>query len=137
MAGERIAQMLKKAQGNEQDFTDILFGRVTGVNPLKINVENRFEVTQRHLVLSKTVQSYSVNIEVPTVTSTSTDIIQPPVSDGKVDVDSDVSTRNVVTNVSVGSRQVTIPIFRTLQVGDQVSMIRAQKGQLYYVLDRR
>lgn len=137
MAGEKIAQLIKNAQGNEQDYSDILFGQVTGVDPLKINVENRFDVTQQHLVLSKTVQEYSVNIEIPTVSATTNDIVQPPVIENKVDVDSDVSYQNVVTGISVGSRQVTIPIFRALQVGDQVSMIRAQKGQLYYVLDRR
>lgn len=137
VAGEKIAQLIKNAKGNEQDYSDVLFGQVTNINPLTINVENRFDVTQQHLMLSKTVQEYSVTIELPTVSATTKDIVQPPVIENKVGVDSDVSYQNVVTGISVGSRQVTIPIFRSLQVGDQVSMIRAQKGQLYYVLDRR
>ncbi|SEN73479.1 Protein of unknown function [Amphibacillus marinus] len=137
MAGERIAQMIKAARGNEQDFSDVLFGQVTQNKPLIIRVDNRFEVTEQHLVLSRNVQPYSVKVEVPTIASSSTGFVQPPVLAGKIDVNSDVSYQNVVTDVTVGSRLINIQIFRALEVGDYVSLIRSQKGQLYYVLDRR
>ena len=112
MAGERLARLFKDAKGNAQDFSDILYGKVTRTNPLSIEVENRFTISKEHIVLSRVVQDQSVSFSVPTYS-----------------LDGD--------NLREGSRNVTVQIFRDLKVGDEVSLLRGQKGQLYYVLDRR
>ncbi len=36
MAGEILAKYLAEAKGNSQEFTDIVFGRVIELTPLKI-----------------------------------------------------------------------------------------------------
>lgn len=121
MAGERIARLLKDAKGNDQDRSDILYGRVTRTNPLQIEVEGRFKIGQEHLVLSRTVQDLTLSFNVPTYSPTYTKI----------------EDKNVVNGLNTGSQTVNLQVFRKLQVGDKVSMIRGRKGQLFYVLDRR
>ena len=112
MAGENLARMLKDAKGNAQDFSDILYGKVTRINPLNIEVENRFTISKEHIVLSRVVQDQTVSFNVPTYSMVGDDLRE-------------------------GSRSVSVQIFRNLKVGDEVSLLRGQKGQLYYVLDRR
>lgn len=57
MAGTKLIQtiqsMAKPAAG---ETTDLLFGEVTSVSPLKIQVDNRFEVDEQFLILSALVK---------------------------------------------------------------------------------
>lgn len=99
MAGEKIARIIKGNQTNENELSDLVFGKVTSTAPLKIQIDNRFEVTSKFLILSRMVKDLTVTI----------------VIDGKR-----------------GSAQV----FRPLRVGDRVRMLRIDKGQKYYVLER-
>ena len=64
MAGEVLAGMLKKAKGNETQVTDLVFGRVTSVTPLKIMVESRFEITYDFIILSQMVRDLTVYLDV-------------------------------------------------------------------------
>lgn len=137
MAGEKIARMLKDSKGHEQNFSDIVYGRVISTSPLQVEVEGRFRIGRDHLVLSRTVQDLFIEFQVPTYSANTNSIPIVPVSDGKVDVDADVTNRSVVTGITEGTRTVQVQVFRDLRVNDRVSMIRARKGQIYYILDRR
>lgn len=64
MAGEVLAGMLKKAKGIESQVTDLVFGRVTSVSPLKIMVESRFEITYDFIILSQMVRDLTVYLDV-------------------------------------------------------------------------
>lgn len=55
MAGEKLIKIMQKASekaNNTNDLSDMLYGTVTSENPLKIKVDNRFEVDSNFLVLS-------------------------------------------------------------------------------------
>lgn len=104
MAGERLASLIKQAKPHEKEMADIVYGRVTSISPITVEVEGRFKIGKEHLVLSRTVQDLTINFTVPTYQ---------------------------------GTHHGSIQVFRDLRVGDKVSMIRGQKGQLYYILDRR
>lgn len=55
MAGERLVKIMHDAAKNaipKETLTDVLFGKVTSETPLKISIENRFEVGANFLVLS-------------------------------------------------------------------------------------
>jgi hypothetical protein len=103
MAGEQLARMIKDCKPNETDLSDMVYGLVTNTSPLTIRVDNRFSITNRHLILSQMVRPLAVTISVTI--------------DGQT---------------GSGSAQV----FRSLQSGDRVRMLRVSKGQKYYVLDR-
>lgn len=65
MAGEVIARFLADAKGREIDKTDLLYGRVTRVSPLEIEVEGRFKISSEFIVLSQMVKDYTVTAEMP------------------------------------------------------------------------
>lgn len=99
MAGEKIVQLIKKSKLKESDLSDLVYGQVISTSPLKIRVENRFEIGAPFIELSRMVKELVVSITI----------------DGKT-----------------GSATV----FRDLRMGDNVRMLRAQKSQKYYVLER-
>ncbi len=55
MAGEKLVKVMRQVAGNanpSSSQTNVMFGTVTSINPLKINIENRYEVGTSLLVLS-------------------------------------------------------------------------------------
>lgn len=99
MAGEKLAKMIMEAAPKKSDFSDLVFGKVISVSPLKIRVENRFEITKEFILLSKMVQ-------------------------------------NMIVTIRVDGKDYSGQVFRNLQTGDTVRMLKVHKGQLYYVLER-
>lgn len=47
------------------------------------------------------------------------------------------TVQDLTLKFKVKDEEVSLQVFRDLRAGDKVSMIRGQKGQLYYILDRR
>ena len=56
MAGEKLVNLIRQGARNaipNSSLTDMLFGEVTSINPLKVKIDNRFEVSENFLVLSR------------------------------------------------------------------------------------
>jgi len=136
MPGEKLAKVICEAKTKDHEMTDILFGKVTSVNPLRIQVDNRFTIEGNFIVLSQMVQNFSVRINVPTVTATHGTVNSVQLDGGRPDVDAPAQQVGVVTGISTGTQEQEVQIFRALQVGERVRMIRGQKSQLFYVLER-
>lgn len=115
MAGEKIAKRFKDTTNGLNQTSDLIFGVVTGISPLKIKVDNRFEVGESHLILSRMVKELSISISVA------------------VSVNVHVDGKN---GVGDGSGSGNALVWRGLQQGDKVSLLKVQKGQTYYVLER-
>jgi len=139
MAGEVLAKMINDAKPKEQDFANLMYGRVLAINPLKIEierVEGSFTISNNQIMLSQMVQDFSISINVPAVTIT-TDHINNVALDGtRPDVDADVSSIEVITGINTSFQSQEIQIFRALQIDDRVKVLRCGKGQKFYVLER-
>ncbi|NQE01865.1 DUF2577 family protein [Enterococcus gallinarum] len=44
--------------------------------------------------------------------------------------------RNLTVTITIDGKQGTAQVFRPLQIGDHVRMLRVSKGQKFYVLER-
>jgi len=44
--------------------------------------------------------------------------------------------KNLTVSITIDGKTGSATIFRALQAGDKVRMLRLQKGQIYYVLER-
>lgn len=55
-----MQQTVKNSMGNT---TDMIIGKVISTNPLKVKVDNRFELTQKFLVLTSAVSDFSVDMQ--------------------------------------------------------------------------
>ena len=70
MAGEKFVDIMQKIardSAGSNSMTDILYGVVTSVSPLKIKVDNRFEISAKFLVLSSLVKKKTVTLPDDTV----------------------------------------------------------------------
>lgn len=61
MPGNTLLDIIKKSSLDQIKRTvpDLLFGEVTSITPLKIKVDNRFEVTEEFIILSAGVREVS------------------------------------------------------------------------------
>lgn len=65
MAGNRLLKVIMEASKPSQgQVTDLLYGKVTSTNPLKVSVDNRFELPSSFLILTSLVTNHTVNMTV-------------------------------------------------------------------------
>lgn len=138
MAGEKLAKALVGMVGEGSgDETDLLFGVVSSTSPLKVKIDNRFEVDSSFLILSMLVQPMKIKIESMTTSTEGgfkhTHIIND--KSGKV-----TDEYKLVENSQTGHKHTVsgqeIQLWGGLQVGDTVRLLKVNKGQMFYVLER-
>lgn len=64
MAGERLANQIKKSRVKDSELSDLVYGQVVNIAPLKIQVENRFEISTPFIELSQMVKNLTVTFSV-------------------------------------------------------------------------
>ncbi|WP_216629073.1 DUF2577 domain-containing protein [Cytobacillus massiliigabonensis] len=110
-----FAAVLKKAGRGAVNSTDpvhILYGEVTGISPLKILVEQRLELDDELLILTRAVRDYEVEMTVDHMTEV-VDLHAHPYTGRKKFI-----------------------IHNGLVMGDKVKLLRVQGGQKYVVFDK-
>ena len=100
---------------------NVCFGQVVSKSPLKINVEQKMVLGQNQLILSRNVTDFKTLVTVQWETE-------------KKNGGSGDSSFASHTHDIVGEKEITI--HNALEVGDEVILIRQQKGQKYVVIDR-
>jgi len=62
MAGSKLINIIQNAgKMSTGETTDLLFGDVTSISPLKIKIDNRFEVDEKFLILSTLVKETTIS----------------------------------------------------------------------------
>jgi hypothetical protein len=98
----------------------VMFGTVTKTNPLEVNVDQRFTLTEDFLVVTERVTEYVQNLQ---HTHDYTDAV------GSITLD-----KTTAPAQPAGPQNLVI---RTgLQAGDSVLLLRIQGGQKYVILDK-
>lgn len=110
----------KEMYDNEQP-TDLRFGTVVGVSPLKVQVTNLFTIPQSMLVVPKHLTDYEVEVTVDWTTE----------NESGGSGDSAFSSHNHDVK---GKKK--IKVHNALKNGDKVALIRKHGGQSFYILDR-
>ncbi|MDD2288500.1 MAG: DUF2577 domain-containing protein [Bacteroidales bacterium] len=132
MAGSKLVKIMQEAgKPPTGEVTDLLFGVVTSVSPLKIKIDNRFEVDEKFLILSALVKETVINIPereenkhlhvIPEHTTS-------PAGDGP--------HTHTIPQMNTYSALPSILLWRGLIVGDKVRVLRVNQGQMFYVLER-
>lgn len=103
---------------------DILFGTVSGVSPLKIRVDQKMELGEAQLILTRNVSNYKVKIEGKNVQSF-------------FFTDDSGGTADVVPPHVHALGEIEIEIKNALEAGEQVVLLKQRGGQKFLVLDRR
>ena len=111
---------------------EVLIGKVTSVEPLKIFVGTvNAELTTDHLILTNAVTDHFVDMEVNHLTDTisgewDTTHSHPDAGSGTIPVD----------HVHSYTGRKKFKVYNGLQVGEYVVIIKASGGNSYVVLDR-
>lgn len=153
-----VIQEIVKNTNNSLQLTDVLFGTVSSVSPLKIRVEQKLELTEEFLVLTKNVVDYTVNITLNDWSTDNTSLSSSHTHTGSVDVsveseimpnDNEMSIENTVSsslNINdatmnlehehtiTGTKSITV--HNALTVNDKVILIQQGGGQKFVVLDK-
>ena len=115
---------MKARGGSEQDYTDEVFGTVLDTSPLKIWISARLILSGDFLEVSALANELKVHVSLP-ITGTSS-------VNGKTEDNKNLNASGSISGTAAGD----VIIWRGLQKGDKVRMLRLQKGQRYLVLER-
>lgn len=100
---------------------NVYFGKVVSEMPLKINVEQKMELGEQQLILTRNVTEYATTISVNWETEN---------GGGDTGETADGQHRHHI----MGQKQAII--HNALKSGDEVIIIRQQEGQKFIVVDR-
>jgi hypothetical protein len=128
--------------------SDLRFGTVTSVTPLKVMITNDFIIPESLLVVPKHLTDYSVVTNV----GGSGDEVQGGSQQPTSSVEMYVEGETLMINTNIGGVETfaltdedeevdgvddrTLTIYNGLEVGDQVVLLRNQGGTSYLILDR-
>ncbi len=119
-----IMEKIKKAAVDAQESTkpvQVYFGKVTAASPLEIRVEQKLKLSERQLILTRSVTDYMTTVDVSWETEHE--------SGGS---GAEAYARH--GHAILGQKQ--IKVHNGLAVGEEVILLRQQEGQKFIVLDR-
>jgi len=138
MAGERLVEMMKDAGRNgipKTTLTDLVWGNVMAISPLKIQVQNepKLLLTEAFLILSP--MCIAKTFAIP---EWNTNMEEAHTNQYQDDNGSGIATKTTQAGIAHqhSISQHTVTVWRGLQVGDTVIMLRVAGGNKYYVLQR-
>lgn len=131
-----------------QKPAEVCFGKVTSVSPLKIVVEQKMILGEAQLILSRNVTDFKAEVTVNMETESSLEmdadaLVLKSVQSKDCNMDSFEMDASIFENDQldiahthqlIGRKEITI--HNSLVVGDLVILIRQQRGQKYFVMDR-
>ena len=139
--GKVVLEACKQySQTPDSYFSDVIVGTVTSIQPLKIKIGNKLILDENNLILSAFVQETWINI---------------PTTHGEEGADGVFMHRHEIIGQTElahdgqgADHQHEIKLFteyalpkillwRGLQVGDIVYLLRVAKGQTYFVMQRQ
>lgn len=133
-----LVKTMKKAALDAVEATkpaNVMFGKVTSVSPLQINVEQKMVLGKAQLVLTRNVTDFTTKISMKsadgwaTESHTHTHTIHDTYTDGG-------TAENSTHRHNINKEKLTITVHNGLVVGDEVILARQQGGQKFVVLDR-
>lgn len=129
-----LTKTMKKAAIEAVEATKpvaVLFGKVTSISPLQINVEQKMTLGKAQLILTRNVTEHTVEMTVNHYTEAETKHtheIKDTYTGG--------GTSEPTSHLHAYKGRKTFTVHNGLVVGDEVVLIRQQDGQKFIVVDR-
>lgn len=111
----RAVQQISNQAGQAGYPADIMSGTVATANPLKISVEQRFEIGKEQLIVPERFTDHKVVISL----EDETEVAGEPEHKHKY-----------------GGKKLTVTVHGALKKGDAVALVRQQGGQKFLIADR-
>lgn len=134
MFGEALRETIKtiaERYFESKKPTELVYGEVTSAAPLKIKVDNRFEIDETFLILGQNVRETWIKIpengnfkHLHVIPAWQTD----PGGSGP--------HTHTISTWKTEEALPEIKLWRGLKTGDKVLMMRVKQGQQYFVMER-
>ena len=109
-AGDAIIKMLKDRGGKDSDYADVVYGIVTSIVPLKVQLSNNMVIDDNFIILGKHIGKFKLP--------------------GKATIHGS----NIITTEHITFDDMEFD--NSLKKGDKVTMIRMDGGQQFYLFER-
>ena len=115
--------------------SDLKFGTVTSVNPLKVTVNSNFTIPESLLIVPEHLTDYSMVTNVGGEDKPNTTSVNMQVVGETLFINTTIAVSDDEEQIeSVDER--TLTLYNSLNVGDEVVLLRNQGGSTYLILDR-
>lgn len=141
-SANELVQTIKKASLDAIEASkpvNVYFGKVRTVTPLTVDVEQKMVLGESQLILTRNVTDYETMVTIEWDSeeegnADSRNIPGQPDNDGEPSDGSMEEPSGRHVHKITGQKKITIQ--NGLGVGDEVILVRQQKGQKFIVLDR-
>ena len=133
--GHRLVKTMRRiAEQPDEELTDIVTGTVISVDPLKIKVSDDIILTNAFLILGAMVRRMVVNIPAVTASYRGDSKHRHLIPQHTTSVAQ--SHSHIIPDHYTEFALPEICLWRGLEQGDEVRMLRCYSGQKYYVIER-
>ena len=141
-SANELVQTIKKASLDAIEASkpvNVYFGVVKSIHPLTVNVEQKLKLGESQLILTRNVTDYDTMVTVEwdseeeEATHNRNDLRQPGSDEESPDGSMEAPSGGHFHRIT-GEKRITIR--NGLAVGEEVILVRQQKGQKFIVLDR-
>ena len=122
---ELIKQAALDANDNAQ-LTDLRYGTVVGVEPLQVHITNLFTLPESLLVVPEHLTDYEIEVTIYDAYDWNTK--------DKFGGSGEASFAEHNHDIVISRKKMLV--HGKLKVGDKVALLRKQRGQSYFILDR-
>ena len=124
-----LIDIVKRASLDAMDnakMSDLRFGTVVSIDPLKVQITNQFTIPKDLLIVPEKLTDYEIETTITTEYGWKT----------KDKSGGSNEAAFASHNHEIEHTKKKIKIHNALKVGDKVVLLRKQGGQLFYILDR-
>lgn len=120
---------------NSMRLTDIFFGTVISVSPLKIQIDQKHILEEPSLILTNMVREHAVDVTVSMQTENDAFMIPDHTHKGNLGNPTDTGTLDTTHKHEI-KHKIKMLQHYGLKVNEKVVLLRMQGGQRYLVIDR-
>ena len=132
-AAVRMLNIMKsQSKSNPATVCSLVWGTVTSIDPLAIQIDGKTTITEQFIILHSCCKESIIKIPTEEIVK---HLHVVPLHTTDTGGSQDPHTHNVQPfNTLMAMPEIRL--WRGLEVGDNVRMLRINEGQLYYVLER-
>ncbi|PJZ17092.1 hypothetical protein BHU41_11465, partial [Lactobacillus crispatus] len=104
MAGEQLIKMLTERGGSDSEYSDVIYGRVINVSPLRVQISNLIIIDDHFIVLRMHIGSFTMSGSLTTTEDKKGQDVEKPKTEKT-------------------TKPATFSLDNSLRVGDRVTMI--------------
>lgn len=134
MAGEQLIEIINRGKRKASDYSDVVYGKVIKVKPLKVQLSNQMIIDDNFIVLGKHIGKFRVQGKMKTKVEVKEHHDQiGEVSGTRPDVK---EKAELEFPKKPEPNKFYLEIDNSLEKDDKVTLIRCDGGQRFYLFER-